>query len=195
MKLASTMAGFTGWNRKSSLPVPTIYTNYAFIDSNLSDRVKHPHTYMISARPLDTLTTFSKLKGSGSTPVRYAIRQVLQQEYEKEILRQRSQAGQARLNGPQRDNFSRDDNNCKENTNPDGPNPLNFSSRMNGPKRDFFGRVIVNEARPGSCVVSDDVAASPSVKAMNNPVWVGFHEGYSNAVRKRVTLNELLSGL
>lgn len=138
---------------------------------------------------------FSKLKGSGSTPVRYAIRQVLQQEYEKEILRQRSQAGQARLNGPQRDNFSRDDNNCKENTNPDGPNPPNFSSRMNGPKRDFFGRVIVNEARPSSCVVSDDAAASPSVKAMNNPVWVGFHEGYSNAVRKRVTLNELLSGL
>ncbi|QSS57196.1 chromosome transmission fidelity protein [Histoplasma capsulatum var. duboisii H88] len=145
--------------------------------------------------PLDTLTMFSKLKGSGSTPVRYAIRQVLQQEYEKEILRQRSQAGQARLNGPQRDNFSRDDNNCKENTNPDGPNPPNFSSRMNGPKRDFFGRVIVNEARPGFCVVSDDAAASPSVKAMNNPVWVGFHEGYSNAVRKRVTLNELLSGL
>ncbi|KAL2365684.1 hypothetical protein RJZ56_001446 [Blastomyces dermatitidis] len=146
--------------------------------------------------PLDTLTMFSKLKGSGSSaPVRYAIRQVLQQEYEKEILRQRSQAGQARLNGPKSDNFSRDDNNDSNEINGrNGSNLYKLPPRLNGPKRDFFGRVVVNEARPGSRGTGGSAAAAPA-KAGNNPAWVGFHEGYSNAVRKRVTLKELLSGL
>ncbi|OJD25937.1 hypothetical protein ACJ73_02692 [Blastomyces percursus] len=147
--------------------------------------------------PLDTLTMFSKLKGSGSsTPVRYAIRQVLQQEYEKEIVRQRSQAGQARLNGPKSDNLSHYNN--IEINGPNGSNLYKFPPRLNGPKRDFFGRVIVNEARPGSRgagASSAAAATAPPAKARNNPAWVGFHEGYSNAVRKRVTLKELLSGL
>ncbi|KLJ13830.1 chromosome transmission fidelity protein 18 [Blastomyces silverae] len=151
--------------------------------------------------PLDTLTMFSKLKGSGSSaPVRYAIRQVLQQEYEKEILRQRSQAGQARLTGPKSDNLSLAiDIDPKELSGPSGSTLSKFPPRPNGPKRDFFGRVLVNEARPGSrgagAGAGASAAAAAQAKAGNNPAWVGFHEGYSNAVRKRVTLNELLSGL
>ncbi|OJD18431.1 hypothetical protein AJ78_01550 [Emergomyces pasteurianus Ep9510] len=151
--------------------------------------------------PLDTLTMFSKLKGSGSSaPVRYAVRQVLQQEYEKEILRQRSQTGQARLHGPKGDNpFHDSNNNSKEINGTDILRQPNFSSRINGPKRDFFGRVIVNEAQPSFRGAGNGAAAS-AAKRMMKPIerkkaWVSFHEGYSNAVRKRVTLNELLSGL
>ncbi|OAX80060.1 hypothetical protein ACJ72_05617 [Emergomyces africanus] len=151
--------------------------------------------------PLDTLTMFSKLKGSGSSaPVRYAVRQVLQQEYEKEIIRQRSQAGQAKLNGPKLDHPSPDSHkNSKKINGPDILNQPNFSSRINGVKRDFFGRVIVNEARPSSRGAGNGTTTS-SVKGMMKPpeqkkAWVSFHEGYSNAVRKRVTLSELLSGL
>ncbi|KKZ61334.1 chromosome transmission fidelity protein 18 [[Emmonsia] crescens] len=151
--------------------------------------------------PLDSLTMFSKLKGSGSAaPVRYAIRQVLQQEYEKDILRQRSQAGQARLNGAKRDNPPRNDNNnFQEKNGLNIVNLPNLAPGINKQKRDFFGRVIVNEAQPSSRGAGNDASAVP-IKAMMRPAehkkaWVSFHEGYSNAVRKRVTFNELLSGL
>ncbi|PGG96104.1 hypothetical protein AJ79_09730 [Helicocarpus griseus UAMH5409] len=150
--------------------------------------------------PLDTLTTFFKLKGSGSSaPVRYAVRQVLQQEYEKEIIRERSEAGQARLNGPKHDSHSRDGvDSSKENDDTDGLNPSKLASKLNGPKRDFFGRVIVNETRPSSRGNASDAASNARATkkpAKEKKAWVSFHEGYSNAVRKRITMNELLSGL
>jgi chromosome transmission fidelity protein 18 len=60
-----------------------------------------------------------------------------------------------------------------------------------GGKRDFFGR-LVNEARPGSAGKGMESAASKAVKKAEERVWVSFHEGYSNAVRKPVSLKELL---
>ena len=59
-------------------------------------------------------------------------------------------------------------------------------------RRDFFGR-IVNDVQPLS--VSNDGSLEKYLKVgCDNNVWVSFHEGFSNAVRKPITLEELMRG-
>lgn len=58
-------------------------------------------------------------------------------------------------------------------------------------KRDFFGRII-NEARPGPAGPVTESAATKAVKKAEERVWLSFHEGFSNAVRKPITLREFL---
>ena len=66
-------------------------------------------------------------------------------------------------------------------------------------KKDFFGRVIV-KAVP---VVPAGEEGEAELKRRRKKeegredgrVWVSFHEGFSNAVRKPITLAELLGGL
>jgi chromosome transmission fidelity protein 18 len=150
---------------------------------------------------------FSKVKGtplaiSGSSlPVRYAIRQVLDQEYQKEMLRRQTEAQQARYTGGSETTQSLSwlkpgsyalGNNDGEKENPDDA-PRSKASQLNGPKRDFFGRIVVNEARPGSRGGTDD-AMKGKAKSQRE-MRVIYREGYSNAVRKRISLNELMSGL
>lgn len=59
-------------------------------------------------------------------------------------------------------------------------------------KRDFFGRVIKEKPMPEG--------VQQKKKAENKGgdegrIWVSFNEGYSNAVRKPITVDELLRGL
>lgn len=69
-----------------------------------------------------------------------------------------------------------------------------------GTKRDFFGRII-NESRhnaldgnkDGEETVKESLI-SGSDHVVNN-VWVTFHEGFSNAVRKPITLEDLMRGI
>ena len=132
-------------------------------------------------------------------PTRYSVRQVLDQEYQKDVIRQQADARQARYRAG---------------------NPLGDSadlcgtlkidpivdteirkSKVQGVKRDFFGRIIINEARPNR--KDGDNAGDDSAKrgkpvageVEENKVWVSFHEGFSNAVRKPITLDELMRGL
>ena len=61
-----------------------------------------------------------------------------------------------------------------------------------GTKRDFFGR-IVNEVRPTSGGKSTDGDKRETASEIEQQrVWVSFNEGYSNAVRKPITLKELI---
>jgi chromosome transmission fidelity protein 18 len=63
-------------------------------------------------------------------------------------------------------------------------------------KRDFFGRVVVREE-------DQDTEEGRRKKRKEEKeerdeeqkVWLSFHEGFSNAVRKGITLEELMSGL
>jgi chromosome transmission fidelity protein 18 len=64
-------------------------------------------------------------------------------------------------------------------------------------QKDFFGRVIKTQVRP-----LQETDGNNRGKARDEPfgkaetkVWVTFHEGFSNAVRKPITLDELLQGL
>ena len=57
-------------------------------------------------------------------------------------------------------------------------------------KRDFFGRVIKEKPlREG------EVRKKTKQESEDDRIWVSFHEGFSNAVRKPITIDELLRGL
>ena len=83
-----------------------------------------------------------------------------------------------------------------------------------GIKRDFFGRFISSHATSGDeddCVsatiaggmtktksrITTTAAAREEEKRRKREarVWVSYHEGFSNAVRKPITLREIMSGL
>ncbi|KAJ5238761.1 hypothetical protein N7468_003380 [Penicillium chermesinum] len=117
--------------------------------------------------PIDSLVAFSKMPSnglsSGTAPVRYAVRSVLDQEYRKETMRKASEArgvtGKSDLSK------------LKE----QGPSQKAIKEGL--VKKDFFGRV------------SDDISKA------GRKVWVTYHEGFSNAVRKPISMSELLAGL
>ena len=71
--------------------------------------------------------------------------------------------------------------------------------RFRGTKKDFFGR-IVRETMPlqeieGNAEVVGMMNKAKRKREDDNKVWVSFHEGFSNAVRKPITIEELLKGL
>ena len=65
-------------------------------------------------------------------------------------------------------------------------------------ERDFFGRIICNSsAFVGDGSQSDGVTQQLGLSLRSSEdreVWVSFHEGFSNAVRKPITLEELMKG-
>lgn len=74
-------------------------------------------------------------------------------------------------------------------------------------KKDFFGRVLQDETvwgggglreGDGNAGAGDGGRkrqAGGDKGKVENKVWVSFHEGFSNAVRKPITVEELLRGL
>lgn len=172
------LSGYIAWNRKSFA---------------LSARA-----LLTLNRPLDTLVTFetASMSGSAPAPVRYAVRQVLDQEYQKNITIRENAARQARYKAG----------------NPDDKVDFSFSASTNkdkkghhaqdqvlGAKKDFFGRVI-KEAMPlqeidGNAEGDGKGKRQKEKGRDDNKVWVSFHEGFSNAVRKPITVEELLRGL
>jgi chromosome transmission fidelity protein 18 len=144
-------------------------------------------------RPLDTLVTFeTSLSTSAPAPVRYAVRQVLDQEYQKNIIVRENAARQARYragNPEDKNDFSFSD--AKENKGHHAP------ERVLGAKKDFFGRVL-KEMPLMEIDGNEGEGRKERVKQKgkdDNKVWVSFHEGFSNAVRKPITVEELLRGL
>ena len=137
-------------------------------------------------RPLDTLTTFQTDRSTATAaPVRYAVRQVLDQELRKEKLLQSSNARHARSFALVNTQEEADED--KENQNPGGK--IEQASKVAPVKRDFFGRII-DETRPQSAGKIGKQPKEP--KNEEGRVWLSFHEGFSNAVRKPITLKELL---
>lgn len=138
--------------------------------------------------------TFSKTAGSpvsalgGSAPVRYAVRQVLDQEYRKETtVRKQSEAlTSARL---EQTGKSNDPKGKKDSSSP-------TSMIKGGPpvKRDFFGRVIREPTPPPTDSEESSKADNAASKA-GRKAWVTYHDGYSKAVRKPISMSELLAGL
>ncbi|RBR10963.1 uncharacterized protein FIESC28_09237 [Fusarium coffeatum] len=142
---------------------------------------------------LDVLSTFetgaSLLLPSGA-PTRYAVRQVLDQELKRTLIEREAIARQARFQAG----------------NPLGHvEMLNTDKIMNAKKlalggdaedatlikRDFFGRII--EARSLAEVTGSSQQAKKEVK--ERKVWVTYHEGLNNAVRKPMSLQEFMKGL
>lgn len=167
-------------------------------------------------RPIDSLSAYhfastdAKIKASSATsqPTRYAVRQVLDQELRKARTTQASQARASRDGGPKRQlttTRSLDGQDDKEND-----DPSSKGLRTAKIKRDFFGRPIaISELSEASETVSRNLDASsiakrtaskgkaqnPSDGAGDTRIWVSFSEGFSNAVRKPITMSDLLTDL
>jgi chromosome transmission fidelity protein 18 len=145
---------------------------------------------------LDALSTYETsaavLQGT-QAPTRYAVRQVLDQEMQKIAVLRENTARQARF----RAGGTSEHEDCSLDNGGD--------TKQKGPllpvipvKKDFFGRVIKPDPRPlqetdGNSIRrprEDDASGKGEQK-----VWVTFHEGLNNAVRKPISLDELLRGL
>lgn len=139
-------------------------------------------TYHLSTKP-----------PKSAQPTRYAIRQVLDQELRKEKILQASMSRQARGKGAVVATPMAEDD--KENV-----NPVKEKKVM----RDFFGRVIATQSfakpdvRNDASVIAKSTATKGKAKTGNDGdegrIWVSFHEGYSNAVRKPITLADFMDG-
>ncbi|KAI1936826.1 Chromosome transmission fidelity protein 18 [Ophidiomyces ophidiicola] len=144
---------------------------------------------------LDSLTTFSKTKGTclatagSSAPVRYAVRQVLDQEYRKGLLK-----SQAETHHTQHSTLTFSGKTSKHQADT-SQGPATGIIGLSDPKRDFFGRI--RESTAEQHPTSNQVKRGQNNKQdeQETKVWVSFHEGFSNAVRKRITMQELLFGL
>lgn len=124
-----------------------------------------------------------------AAPIRYAVRQVLDQELHKEKILQSSMARQARSSALM--STQDDEDGDKENqVSLADQVKMRQVAKPTQVKRDFFGRII-NEARPVSSAKEAKQAKNDELKSADR-VWVSFHEGFSNAVRKPITLRELL---
>lgn len=165
--------------------------------------------------PLDELGVFasaspvSALAGSETGKVRYAVRQVLEQEWRKEIARREAGLRMKRAKGYV-GRFEPGDEVAKAATSkeakPTEGLAAGLAQKEKAAKRDFFGRPIASSDRPSSAGGSrighrlrgengatDGEAYGNSKDATR--VWVTYNEGYSNAVKKGITLKELLEGL
>ncbi|KAH0536721.1 hypothetical protein FGG08_006429 [Glutinoglossum americanum] len=149
--------------------------------------------------PIDTLATFETsavTPGAAPAPIRYAVRQVLDQEYHKEVARRDNEARQARYRAGNPGGGRPFGNKTQK----DKMMPRNENLRITGAKRDFFGRII-NEAVPRADTEDADETEMARKKRKSsggdqeNTVWISYHEGFSNAVRKPITLEEILRGL
>lgn len=136
-------------------------------------------------RSLDSLVAFSKMTSSslGNAPVRYAVRQVLDQEYRKETMRKQSDAMSAASGKSLHGQSTKEQQGG-------GARKVSGDATV---KRDFFGRVIQVPVRETS--ETENVNPSDETSKAGRKVWVTYHEGFSNAVRKPISMGELLAGL
>ncbi|KAF1974934.1 hypothetical protein BU23DRAFT_504054 [Bimuria novae-zelandiae CBS 107.79] len=134
--------------------------------------------------PLDALAAFETLAGKKDDKVRYAVRSVLESEWKKESVLMEAEARKRRgghLGGEEAVEDAKEvlteDKVAEEN--------------KKAVKRDFFGRVIVEAPLAHGAKPPKKVAKSND----EGRIWVSFHEGFSNAVRKPITIDEFMRGL
>ncbi|PSS00697.1 chromosome transmission fidelity protein 18 [Coniella lustricola] len=156
---------------------------------------------------LDMLSTFETAGAHGlatQVPVRYAVRQVLDQELHKTIALREAAARQARFKAGR---GAADEDDMMIDTATllsDNKQSATTAAKWTLPivptvKKDFFGRVIMDTAilplhqiDGNSSGKNKGGAAGEDVE--ERKVWVTYHEGLNNAVRKPLTLEDFLRG-
>lgn len=132
--------------------------------------------------PLDTLASFETLAGRRDDKVRYAVRSVLEMEWKKESVRIDME------NRKRRGGQDNEEVVVPEETEQDIAQRLEDTNRK-AVKRDFFGRVITDQPNVKGRVTKTQEESE------KDRIWVSFHEGFSNAVRKPITIDDLFRGL
>ncbi|OCL02819.1 hypothetical protein AOQ84DRAFT_392683 [Glonium stellatum] len=145
--------------------------------------------------PLDTLGSFETMGGKRDDRVRFAVRQVLEMEWKKESARREGEARRRR--GGEDLGTDEDVSGAKAE---DDEDAKKVKEKEKSIKRDFFGRVV-SVVKPGFAVgpcIGDGKKKRKELTqagAAEGRVWASFHEGFSNAVRKPITIEELMRGL
>ncbi|KAI5792390.1 P-loop containing nucleoside triphosphate hydrolase protein [Pyronema domesticum] len=127
--------------------------------------------------PIDALGIFGTFEGQKMEVVRYAVRQVLDQEWRKVKVIRENKVREGRM-GPAREGA-------------EAGVQVQFEEmdwKTEKVKRDFFGRVV--EVRTG-----EEGPRKKRKTVDKRDVWVSYNEGFSNAVRKGIRLDELMEGL
>ncbi|KAK3670378.1 Chromosome transmission fidelity protein 18 [Recurvomyces mirabilis] len=152
---------------------------------------------------IDVLGTYSTGgKDFGDSAVggkqRFAVRQVLDQEWKKAERKRAEAARMARFKGGAV---------AGEEDDAEAAISLSASAAIDSEaariakmavKRDFFGRVIVAPVPSPASAGGDQGKGKATTTTEEGPegrIWVTFHEGFSNAVRKPIGLGELMKGL
>lgn len=118
---------------------------------------------------------------------RYAVRQVLDQEWTKEEKRRAEATRLARFNG------GGEVGSVLLPASTEGREEKRVFSGDASVKRDFFGRPIAVPVQSAEPRV--DGKGKEQQRGVEGKVWITYHEGFSNAVRKHVTLAELMKDL
>ena len=134
--------------------------------------------------------TAGNVAAMSAAPIRYAVRQVLDQEYQKALQKLTRSVRQARF---------KEGNAFGEESVFTFKNKSTVDSLMKRVdddeeqvvkvKKDFFGRLIVEQSTQE---MGTQKRREREKKKDVNKVWVTYHEGFSNAVRKPVTVEELM---
>ncbi|KAM0795747.1 P-loop containing nucleoside triphosphate hydrolase protein [Usnea florida] len=147
--------------------------------------------------PLDNLAAFetSYKNTSATAPSGYAIRQALDQEYQKYLLRQHADPRQPRDRAggdfdSEADHVVEDKHKARIREGGGEIKPVII-------KRDFFGRTVDTATNSEKSQLSGAESKGTqgylsAKKDKGRKAWVSFHEGFSNAVRKPITLDELM---
>lgn len=136
--------------------------------------------------PLDSLAAFETLANRKEDKVRYAVRSVLETEWKKESAKMEADARKRRGGQVEEEEVVEE---AKDEVDAGKAAAANDKAV----KRDFFGRVI--QAKPEVEGERRKVVKKVAESSDEGRIWVSFHEGFSNAVRKPITIDELMRGL
>lgn len=151
--------------------------------------------------PVDLLCTFetggkaltTAIGDNTNKSTRYAVRQVLEQEWRKEESRLAEETRAARMGGKAPIATKRPNTSAEHE---DDENDAFLQSKKVA--RDFFGRPIVQAAPPAAGSEAEEKKRKMQQRQKNDQgptVRIAYNEGYSNAVRKPLTMAEFLKDL
>jgi len=129
------------------------------------------------------------------------VRQLLDQEHHKYLLQAEVNARQARFRGShsEKETSTVEAIGAKKQAILDGVKVFDLETEIQikkpNVKKDFFGR-IVKEVRHQDSENGKGTSKQMLEKEKDGvKIWVTYNEGFSNAVRKPITLKELMEGL
>ena len=149
---------------------------------------------------LSTFETAGAHVLAAQIPVRYAVRQVLDQELQKTIAQRETAARQARFRAGMGAAELEDQHHAALLPHDDKENATGAGGQKALPimptivKKDFFGRVVMEKPLAEIDGNSGGQKKGQAADKGENLVWVTYHEGLNNAVRKPITLEEFLRG-
>ncbi|CRK23451.1 hypothetical protein BN1708_013687 [Verticillium longisporum] len=142
---------------------------------------------------LDALAVYETATSilSVQAPTRYAVRQVLDQELQASIARRENEARQARFQGG--NPLGNDVPSTRVDKEAIEQKRLKVLALADRVRKDFFGRVIEEkQLQEGE---GDGHGAGRAAQDQPMRVWVSYNEGLNNAVRKPISLQELMRGM